>query len=524
MAYTLPPGDYCAYLRKSRKDIEAEKSGDEDTYARHERILIDLAKRYGITIKKIYREQPISGEKIKARPEMQELLSDVEDNEWKGVLVVEVERLARGDTMDQGIVAQTFKFSDTLIVTPMRVYDPNNSDDEEYFEFGLFMSRREFKVTTRRLQNGRKGAAEEGRYPGNIAPYGYDRYKLPSKGFSLKPNPQEAPIVQLIFALYTHPDPEQRMGTSRISRHLNEVLQIPTRTNSMWIVATVNGILRNPTYAGFVRWNSRPSVKRRDGISRPRRARKDWNEYKGLHDPLISIETYELALQLLAQNGHTPAPTGKISNPFAGLIRCGYCGGAIVKKPDKKTHDFVLCIKPGCRNVSSYYHLVEDRVLQGLAQWLEAYKASWDNDMFTGSNDQLKLQALQESLKNAEKKRNEIAGQQNELHDLLEKKIYTVEMFLSRSATLADRLSDIEEAIKRTNAEIELEGKRQEARVEIIPQVEHVLSIYKELDDPAQKQALMRSVLSRIVYRKASGGRWSGKEDKFELELTPLIP
>lgn len=43
---------------------------------------------------------------------------------WKGVLVVEVERLARGETMDQGIVAKAFKISDTKIITPMKTYDP----------------------------------------------------------------------------------------------------------------------------------------------------------------------------------------------------------------------------------------------------------------------------------------------------------------------------------------------------------------------------------------------------------------
>src|SRR5690606_1642859 len=109
--------------------------------------------------------------RISERPEMLDLLADVEEEQWDGVLVVEVERLARGDTMDQGIVAQAFKYSNTLIITPMRTYDPQNPDDEEYFEFGLFMSRREFKTITRRLQGGRKDAVEDGRFPGNVAPY-----------------------------------------------------------------------------------------------------------------------------------------------------------------------------------------------------------------------------------------------------------------------------------------------------------------------------------------------------------------
>jgi site-specific DNA recombinase len=49
---------------------------------------------------------------------MLKLLQDVEEGRWKGVLVMEVERLARSDTMDQGLVAQSFKESETLIVTP----------------------------------------------------------------------------------------------------------------------------------------------------------------------------------------------------------------------------------------------------------------------------------------------------------------------------------------------------------------------------------------------------------------------
>ena len=50
---------------------------------------------------------------------------------------MEVERLARGETIDQGDVAQAFQYSDTKIITPLKTYDPTNEYDEEYFEFGV---------------------------------------------------------------------------------------------------------------------------------------------------------------------------------------------------------------------------------------------------------------------------------------------------------------------------------------------------------------------------------------------------
>ena len=133
------PMPYCIYLRKSRADVEAESRGEGETLARHQRTLIDLAARMGLDISHIYREI-VSGDSIAARPQMQQLLSDLRHGKWTGVLCMEVERLARGDTIDQGTVARTFKYSGAKIIYACWVYDPSDEADEEFFEFNLFMS------------------------------------------------------------------------------------------------------------------------------------------------------------------------------------------------------------------------------------------------------------------------------------------------------------------------------------------------------------------------------------------------
>ena len=82
------------------------------------------------------------------------MLEEVSLGIYAGVLVVDVERLARGNGSDQAYISQVFQFSGTKIITPLKVYDPSNEFDEEYFEFGLFMSRREYKTINRRLVRG----------------------------------------------------------------------------------------------------------------------------------------------------------------------------------------------------------------------------------------------------------------------------------------------------------------------------------------------------------------------------------
>jgi len=87
-----------------------------------------------------YTEKLLAGETIAERAEMKKLINDVENKKWRGVLVMEVERLARGDTSDQGIIEAAFKYSGTKIITPVKTYEPNNEMDEEIFAFGLFAS------------------------------------------------------------------------------------------------------------------------------------------------------------------------------------------------------------------------------------------------------------------------------------------------------------------------------------------------------------------------------------------------
>lgn len=191
--------EYCIYLRKSRADLEAEARGEGDTLARHRRTLTELAAARGLPVGAIY-EEVVSGDTIAARPQMQRLLKEVEAGMWRGVIVMEIERLARGDSIDQGVVARAFKYSETLIITPFKTFDPNNEYDEEYFEFGLFMSRREYKTIRRRLNAGVQAARREGKYTAGQPPFGYDKIKLKGeKGGSLVPNPQTAPIVQDVF-------------------------------------------------------------------------------------------------------------------------------------------------------------------------------------------------------------------------------------------------------------------------------------------------------------------------------------
>lgn len=514
-AATLLDDLFCIYLRKSRKDLDAERSGI-DTLARHEQMLSAYAKQSGIKIGKIYREI-VSGDTIAARPEMQQLLQDVEAGMWKGVLVVEVERLARGDTIDQGIIAQVFKFSETLIVTPLKTYDPNNEFDEEFFEYGLFQSRREYKAITRRQQRGVLQSVSEGKWPYNKAPFGYERYKLPDqKGWSLKIVPEEAEIVRLIYHLYG----DEHIGYSTIADRLNS-MHAPAPTEH-WSYSTVKDILTNVVYIGKVKRGERATSKKTSGgslqVSRPRN--KDYAIYDGLHEAIVDDKIFSRVQEIFKSHPSKPvAGALKIQNPLAGLVYCKMCGHKMIRRPQNRCKTMIICPTKGCKNISSYETVLETAVIEVLHDYLESLRIEGsDYQPDTGS-----INVLKDALSKIDKEVDTLNTQLDNAYDLVEQGVYSPELFLKRSNTINAKIEKQNAKKEDIRKQIQKEECLLNKKNLLIPKIENVLDIYDSLD-PEQKNALLTDIIERIDYLKTERSPKNGPYDNFEIDLHPRIP
>src|SRR5690606_7285878 len=106
----------------------------------------------------------------------------------------------------------------------------------------------------------------------------------------------------------------------------------------IWKPQRILELLRNPVYAGKVKWNSRPRVKKmQDGIlkiERPRADVDDWVLIDGLHEAIISEELFYKTQEYLKTNKPHPAPNMMpIKNPLSGIVVCGFCGTNMTRRP-----------------------------------------------------------------------------------------------------------------------------------------------------------------------------------------------
>lgn len=517
--------EYAIYLRKSRIDVDLEKQGEGETLSRHRKILLDLAEKRGYYISKIY-EEVVSGETIISRPQMQALMSDVEKGKFTGVLVMEIERLARGDTIDQGLVAQTFKYSNTLIITPLKTYDPSNEFDEEFFEFGLFMSRREYKTINRRLQRGREQSAKEGKYLGSVPPYGYRIIPCTGqKGNTLEPIPEQAAIVQMIYDLYINGIDGERLGVMRIARYLNG-MNIPSPTGNKWETSGINHILSNPVYIGKIRWQYHRTVKYIENgvqkVSAPYSRTNDYIYVDGLHPPIISDNQYNAVQD--AKRTRPPVPVnGKscLQNPLSGLVFCKVCGRAMIRRKchGGKYPDYLMCPSIDCPNVASKLYLVENKIIDGLRDWIAGYEISINR------TDLPRPDTLTKIISEKQKALATLQKQLNNTYDLLEQGVYSIEIFGQRKADISERISTMTIEIEELTAKAKKNKRSELMKSEAIPKAKSILQAYEETNDIKVKNALLREVVAKVEYFKQSSGVYRDTPcDDFEIDLFPRLP
>ena len=132
-------------------------------------------------------------------------------------------------------------------------------------------------------------------------PYGYRN----GEDGTLEIVKEEAPVVELIFRLYTR----DRMGMRLIVQHLNE-RGITTRRGGNWNVVSIRDILKNTVYIGTYT---------RFGLRLP-----------GSHEPIIPRDVFREAQDIVRER----RPLGRVSRPepylLSGIAFCESCGNKMM--------------------------------------------------------------------------------------------------------------------------------------------------------------------------------------------------
>jgi DNA invertase Pin-like site-specific DNA recombinase len=484
---------YAIYLRKSRADLEAEKDGAGETLAKHRRILTDLAARKGLYVEEIYEEIVSGADSIDDRKEIKRLIEDCYNGKYTGILVMAVDRLSRGSSADGEKILTMLKHGNrnkgVLVVTPTKTYDvAHRSDDEEYMEFELFMSRREYKIIKRRLDSGKLQAVVEGNYMGSKRLYGFNIEETRHSRY-LVPHPEEAPVVKMIYQWAS-----EGLSTWKIATKL-ESMGVPTIGGGEWSPETIRGILTNVHYIGKVKWFDHVRVKSMvGGILKTKIERKTekYMEFEGKHDPLIDEETFANV-----QNRFNLPKVKRnydLKNALAGLMFCEKCGKAMryQNSPHARPR-FVHPTSKRCKVKSALVDDVMSAVVESLKMHIEDFELRVDNKpLVDESSVRAQISALEAEQKKLNHKKMKLFDEWDEVE-------ITPNEFAERKAYLNEKIETVKSQIKELESAI---PEQEEYQDKIIRLHEALDMLIDDSIDAETKNEYLKRIIRTIKFSR----------------------
>lgn len=502
------------YGRKSRTDDPLLSV--EEVLDKHDKIIEEYAEKYlggPIPESNKYREVG-SAESLDSRPEILRVLKAIENPGIKAVAVVEVQRLSRGDLEDAGRLIRILRYTNTYVITPMKIYDLRDEYDRDAFERELKRGNEYLEYFKKIQARGKLASVKEGNYVGSVAPYGFDRIeKTDDKKtyHTLIERKDQADVVRMVFNWYCNED----IGATAICRRLED-LGVKTKTGgNRWRSYQIFSMLENVHYIGCVRWNWRKTIKIiEDQEIRKLRPKAKVDEYlifEGKHDGIVPEELFNKAKEIKG-NRHRTKQDLTLKNPFSGIMYCK-CGSKMGYNTYKRKGveyappKLVCNNQVHCKSGSVVFDEIYRDICNTIRDCIEDFQLRIKNNQ----DDSFKLhkdlvERLEKKLKELEEK--EIKQWEDQYNPEV---AMPQEIFKKLNQKLLIEKEEVQKALAKAKGSI---PKQVDYREEML-KFEDALDALEDPDvDAKAKNQFLKNIITKIEYERGSTVRITKENSK----------
>ncbi len=306
------------YVRKSTEQEDRQIQSIED----QTRELTSLAHREGWTIARVF-EESMSAKVPNTRPIFQEMMVQVDQGRFDGILCWSLNRIARNE-IDGSRVSYALRSEKLLVVRTIdRTYRPEDSALLMAVENG--MATAFLQDLSRNVKRGMRGRVDRG-WSTSKAPVGYTNN---SETREIDCDSKRFHIIRKAWQTFL----SGNVSVSEVHRQLvRDKLTIPTRKREVQLISrsAVHLLFKNPFYAGVVRHSGQ--------------------EFPGRHVPMVTLEEFRRVQDMICGVAPAKKPVER-SFAFRKAFVCANCGCAVVGEKRTKTYP-----KTGRTVEYVYYH------------------------------------------------------------------------------------------------------------------------------------------------------------------------
>lgn len=435
------------YIRVST-DFQAEEGYSID--AQKEQLSAYCVSK-GIKSFEYYIDGGWSGSNIE-RPEIQRLIKDVKDNKISHVIVYKLDRLSRSQKDTLYLIEDVFNPHGVDFVSLNESMDTSTPIGKLMLGILSAFAQLERENIRLRTRMGMKERVKSGLWMGGgRIPFGYDYDK--ENGILVQN--KDADKVKQIYNLYISGKAPQEIANVLGLKYDRLVYQVLTRKSNY----------------GIIEYNG--------------------EEYQGKHEPIISKETYDIAMRCMLDRRVVRANTSEYL--LTGLVYCGKCGAKMRYQKWSKKGAKLVCYSqqkskpylvkdPNCQQSKLWSDEVDDIVVKSIFEFANNFKPSKTESIIQDNTVSL------------------LYDQQNELTKKI-KKLYIIYSEDENNEILLDTISELKKKLETINTRIEIETqnsittKRRQEKTELLYTVNELWDTLSA----QQKKTIIRKLIKKIT-------------------------
>ncbi len=306
------------YCRKSVEDREEKDFNSIDAQREAGENYIASQKANGwVCLPERYDDYGFSGGNTN-RPALKKLLKDCEDGLVDTIVVYKIDRLSRSIADFAELSRKLDKWGVSFTSVTQEI---NTGTSAGRMMLNILMTFASFEreQIAERIKDKMSASRKKGMWVGGLPPLGY---RVENKKLVIVP--EAADEVRYVFRRFI-----ETQSPKLIAYELNR-RGVKTKYGNPWAKDHIHRMLNNYTYIGQVNYQGEVCEGEQAGI--------------------IDRETWDRVHEILAANNPVKEPRGKVEiiAPLKGVMRCGYCGGAMsptYARKGRKTYYYYICAK-----------------------------------------------------------------------------------------------------------------------------------------------------------------------------------
>lgn len=322
--------DVGIYCRLSRDDHNGTL--ESMSIANQRQVLVDYVTEKGWTLRDCYIDDGYSGTNFD-RPDFKRMIHDAEIGKIDCIITKDLSRLGR-NYVEAGYYTEEYFIEHDIRFIAINDGIDTMQDNNDIAAFHHVLNEFYPKQVSKKVKQVKKKSAEQGKFMGSQAPYGY--MKSPEDKHVLIIDEEAAVIVKRLFNEFANGDSARMIADKLNAEGINTPrfyhYEKMGRTNplteekNVWGSATITQLLKNQVYIGNMVQGKRQVVSFKTKKMRTVPP-ENWIVVENTHTPLIEKSLWERVQKRLS-NPNKKIRRTKINTVglFSGLVKCSDCG------------------------------------------------------------------------------------------------------------------------------------------------------------------------------------------------------